>query len=192
MAAISSRYDPIAVTLHWIIALAIITMLALGQVMEDLPIAYKFQAYNFHKSLGISILALSIFRLIWRFLNPPPALPEGMKPHERFLAHAAHWGLYFLMIAMPLSGWLMVSAMHKYPTVFFGLGEVPFIPMPSGTNPKAASDLLKDAHELLANGAILLIGLHVAAALKHHFMDKDTILTRMLPVWLTRRNIQNV
>ena len=183
----NTRYDPVAVTLHWVIALSIFAMIPLGFFMEDLPISIKFDAYTIHKSLGITVLALSLLRLIWRLLNPPPALPEGMKPYEKFLAHAAHWGLYFLMIAMPLTGWLMVSAMRKYPTVFFWLGEVPFIPMPQGIDAKATAEWFEEIHELLAFGAIALIALHVAAALKHHYIYKDTTLTRMLPTWISRK-----
>ena len=187
METASTRYDRVAIALHWTIAAMIISMLALGLVMEDLPITIKFSAYTLHKSIGITVLALSIFRLIWRLMNPPPALPDTMKAHEKLLAHVAHWALYFLMIAMPLSGWLMVSASRKYPTVFFWLGEVPFIPMPQGADPKATAGLFHEAHELLANGAIALILLHVAAALKHHLVNKDTVLTRMLPACCVRR-----
>jgi cytochrome b561 len=182
-----TRYDPVAVTLHWLIALAIITMIPVGFFMEDFPISIRFDTYNLHKSIGLTVLALSIFRLIWRLMNPPPPLPEGMKKHEKLLAHAAHWLLYFLMVAMPLSGWLMVSAERKYPTVFFFMGEAPFIPMPVGMDPKATHEFFYYTHEYLAFGAVALIALHVAAALKHHYLDKDTILSRMLPVWITRR-----
>jgi cytochrome b561 len=182
----SQRYDPIAVTLHWVIACSIIAMIPLGFFMEDLPISIRFDAYAIHKSLGITVLGLSIFRLIWRFLNPPPALPDTLKPLERLLAKTAHWALYFLMVAMPLSGWLMVSASRKYPTVYFWMGEVPFIPMPAGMDPKAAKDVFYAAHEYLAFVAIALITLHLFAALKHHFIYKDTTLTRMLPRWLVR------
>ena len=177
----ATRYDPVAVTLHWVIAFSIIAMIPLGMLMEDFPISIKFTAYMIHKSLGITVLGLSLFRLVWRLLNPPPALPEGTKPLEKLLAHAAHWGLYFLIIAMPLTGWLMVSAMHKYPTVFFWMGEVPFIPMPAGMDAKATGDWFKEMHETLAYGAIALVLLHVAAALKHHVIYKDAVLTRMLP-----------
>jgi cytochrome b561 len=181
------RYDPVAVTLHWLIALAIIVMIPLGFFMGDLPISIKFDAYIFHKSLGITVLTLSVLRLIWRFMNPPPALPAGMKPIEKLLAHTAHWLLYFLMIAMPLTGWLMVSASRKYPTVFFWFAEVPFIPMPVGIDGKATAEWFNETHELLAFGAIALISLHLFAALKHHFIYKDTTLTRMLPTWLKLR-----
>lgn len=180
------RYDPVAVTLHWLIACAIIIMIALGLLMEDLPISIRFDAYAFHKSLGITVLALSIFRLIWRLLNPPPALPAGLKPYERVLAKATHWLFYFLMIAMPLTGWLMVSASAKYPTVFFWMGEVPFIPMPADLDKKAAGELLSDMHAILAKGAIGLILLHIGAALKHHYILKDSVLLRMLPTALHR------
>lgn len=175
------RYDPIAIALHWVIALAIIAMLTLGMTMEDLPDSIKSSAYTIHKSLGLTVLALSLFRLVWRLLNPPPALPEGMKPYEKMLAHAVHWGLYFLIIAMPLSGWLLVSAARKYPTNFFWLGEVPFLPMPQGVDSKATAEWFEELHEVFANGAIALIALHIGAALKHHFVMKDGLLTRMLP-----------
>ncbi len=182
------RYDRVAVTLHWVIAISILLMIPLGFFMEDLPISIRFDAFAFHKSLGLTVLALSIFRFIWRLMNPPPALPTTMKPIEKFAANVAHWVLYFLIVAMPLSGWLMVSASRKYPTIFFWLGEVPFIPMPAGIDVKAAGELFHESHELLAFGAIALITLHLFAALKHHFIEKDTTLTRMLPLWLIRRN----
>ncbi len=181
------RYDPVAVTLHWVIAVSILCMIPLGFFMDDFPIDIRFQAYAFHKSVGITVLALSIFRLIWRLLNPPPALPATMKPIEKRMAEAAHWMLYFFMIAMPLTGWLMVSASKKFPTIFFGIGEVPFIPMPVGIDGKATAHWFNQTHELLAIGALVLVAGHVFAALKHHFIEKDTVLTRMLPKFLLRR-----
>jgi cytochrome b561 len=182
------RYDPVAVTLHWVIALAIIIMIPLGFFMEDLPISIRFDAFAVHKSLGITILALSVFRLIWRLLNPPPALPDTMSAAEKILANISHWFLYFLIIAMPLTGWLMVSASRKYPTVFFWMGEVPFIPMPQGIDAKATAGMFHDYHEWLAYGAIVLVALHVTAALRHHFFTKDSVLVRMLPLWLQPRS----
>lgn len=174
-------YDPVAVTLHWVIAFSILAMIPLGFFMGDLPISIRFDGYAVHKSLGLTVLGLSIFRLIWRLLNPPPALPLGLKSYERVLAKLTHWGFYFLIIAMPLTGWLMVSASRKYPTVYFWLTEVPFIPMPTGIDGKATAALFKEYHETLAYGALVLIVLHVGAALKHHFILKDNVLTRMLP-----------
>lgn len=181
------RYDFVAVTLHWVIAVSIIAMIPLGFFMGDLPISIKFDAYVIHKSLGITVLALSIFRFVWRLMNPPPALPVSMKPVEKLLAHGAHWALYGLMVAMPLTGWLFVSASHKYPTIYFWMGEVPFIPLPAGIDQNATAEWFKETHELLAYGALVLIAAHIFAALKHHFVAKDHILTRMLPTWAIRR-----
>lgn len=184
MSSTQSRYDPVAVFLHWATALMIILLLSVGFFMEDFPESFRGDVFTLHKSIGITVLGLSVFRVIWRLMNPPPALPATLKPHERRLAKAAHSLLYVLILAMPLSGWLMVSASRKYPTSYFWLGEVPFIPMPVGVDAKAAREVFGEAHELLAIGAIALITLHIAAALKHHFIYKDTVLTRMLPRWL--------
>ena len=181
-----TNYDPVAVTLHWLIAFAIIVMIPMGFFMGDFPINIKFTTYGIHKSIGLLVLTLSIFRLIWRLLNPPPALPETMPAWEKLAANLSHIGLYFLMIAMPLTGYLTVSASKKYPTVFFGLGEVPFIPLPESWINKAQAHEFKEYHELLAYGAILLVTLHIAAALKHHFVNHDSVLVLMLPSF--RRN----
>ncbi len=180
------RYDPVAVCLHWAIGLLIIVMLFVGLTMGDYPQQYKFLAINLHKATGITILGLSIFRLVWRFMNPPPALPTGMPLWERAAAHLSHWALYAVILVMPLSGWLMVSAKPKYPIMYFGLGEAPFIPMPANAElTKSIGGLAHETHELLGYGAIALIVIHFAAAMKHHVIDKDTVLTRMLPRFLT-------
>ena len=184
-----SRYDPVAVTLHWVIAFSIIFMIPLGLWMDALPIDIRFGAYTLHKSIGITVLALSIFRFIWRLMNPPPALPDNMKPIEKLMAHTAHWVLYFLIVAMPLTGWIMVSATHKYPTVFFWFTEVPFLPMPEGINAHETHETFEDLHLYLAYGAIALVTLHIAAALKHHFINRDSVLRRMLPRWAQRKEI---
>lgn len=176
-----ARYDPVAIGLHWAVALLMLLMLALGNVMGDLPLRLKFDAYALHKSVGLLVLALSIFRVIWRLMNPPPPLPAGMKRHERLLAHAAHAGLYFLILALPLTGWLLVSADPKYPTIFFWLGEAPFIPMPAGIDGKATAHQFEELHELLASSAIALIVLHVGAALYHQRVRRDHLMARMLP-----------
>ena len=181
MANANARYDSVAVTLHWVTAICIIAMIPLGFFMGDLPISIKFDAYAVHKSIGITVLGLSIFRLVWRLMNPPPALPTGMKNYEYILAKLTHWLFYFLIIAMPLSGWIFVSASQKYPTVYFWMGEVPFLPMPEGIDAKATNELFKEFHETLAYGAIALITLHIAAALKHRFIMRDDVLARMLP-----------
>lgn len=183
-----TRYDPVAVTLHWLIAVLILTLLVVGFTMEDYPMSIRFQAFNLHKATGITILALSVFRLIWRLLNPPPAYPISMKPWEKLAANSVHWALYAFIILMPLSGWIMVSATPKYPIVFFGMGEAPFLPMPAGINAAATHEWFESAHYYLALGGIALLLVHVGAALKHHFIQRDGVLHRMLPRWLSPRN----
>ncbi len=183
----ATRYDPVAVTLHWVIAISIIVMIPLGLYMDKFPIEIRFQAFAIHKSIGITVLTLSIFRFIWRLMNPPPELPVHMAAWEKLVAKATHWVLYFLMVAMPLTGWLMVSANPKYPTVFFGMFEVPFIPMPNGIDPKETHEMFETYHLYLAYGAIVLILGHAAAALKHHFVDRDDVLRRMLPVRVQKK-----
>jgi cytochrome b561 len=187
MKQIINRYDPVAVFLHWTIALLIVVMIVVGLTMEDYPMNIRFIAFNLHKATGITILGLSVFRLIWRFMNPPPALPPTMPAWEKAAAWLSHWALYGFIIIMPLSGWLMVSASAKYPIVFFGLGEAPFIPMPADAALTKqighSTDLI---HYYLGLGAIALILVHAGAAMKHHFLDRDFVLVRMLPRVFTR------
>jgi cytochrome b561 len=183
----TERYTNVAVFLHWTMALLIIGMIGVGLTMGSYPIAYKFVAYNLHKSFGLTILALSFFRLYWRLTHRAPALPGGMRPWERLAAHASHFGFYLLMIGMPLSGWIMVSADAKFPTVFFSLFEVPQFPLPVAYDTKATHEQFEWLHYWLAMGTLGLLALHVGAALKHHFINRDTVLRRMLPLWVLRR-----
>lgn len=175
------RYDPVAITLHWLIAGLMIPMLCVSFFLGDLPDSIKGDAYTMHKSIGITVLALSLFRLMWRLLNPPPALPTGLKPWERRAAKTTHWLFYVLMLAMPMTGWLMVSASKKYPTVYFWLAEVPFLPLPAGIDSKATAKAFSESHELIAIAGLVLLALHIGAALKHRFIYRDGVLTRMLP-----------
>lgn len=181
------RYDPVAVTLHWLMALLILAMIPLGFFMGDLPESVRYDTYAIHKSTGLVVLALSLVRLYWRLKNPPPPLPETMQTSERLIARASHWLFYVAMIGMPLTGWLMVSASQKYPTVFYWTVTVPFLPLPEGIDPKASARMFHDYHEWFAYGALLLIVLHVSAALRHHFIRRDTVLVRMLPRFLGGR-----
>ena len=184
------RYGSVAVTLHWLIALAIIGMLILGKYMADLPNSdpSKFDLIQLHKSFGISILALSVLRLAWRLVNKVPPLPPQMPAWERYAAHASHFLLYVLMIGIPLSGWAMVSASPLgIPTIWFGQFEIPHLPGLQGlADQRATTDQLKEVHELLGNLMIALLLIHVGAALKHHLWDRDDVLTRMLPFVKTK------
>ncbi len=195
MAAPAQRYAAIAIVLHWAIALAIMLMIPLGWWMGDqaedgVVSDGLFQAYQLHKSIGLTVLALSLAQLAWRLINPPPPLPAHMPAWERFAAHGAHWALYALMIALPLSGWIYVSAgwSHDGPlevtTRWFGLFVVPHLfglPAAGAEVREEVADAAMSAHSLMAWGAIVLAGLHAAAALKHHFINRDNVLTLMVP-----------
>jgi cytochrome b561 len=182
----TDRYGLVAMLLHWLIAALIVGMLALGLTMVRLTpgSALQFELYQLHKSIGITILALSLVRLGWRLGNPTPPLPAAMAPWERMLARATHVGFYGLMVALPLSGWMMVSASAwNIPTMLFGVVHLPHLPVLSTLeNKKPVEDVLKEVHELLGWSILLLLALHVAGALKHHLMLKDDVLVRMLPL----------
>lgn len=181
-----ATYGAVAKLLHWLIALAIILMLAAGKYMTDLEIGQeRFDLTQLHKSIGLTILGLTLLRILWRLLNRQPALPAHMGTLERMAAKFTHLVFYVLMLAIPLSGWALASASkYNIPTVYFGTVEVPHLPYIS-TLPrdekKDAEDIAEEAHELLANLMILLLALHIAAALKHHWWNRDDVLTRMLP-----------
>lgn len=185
---LTPRYTAVAIFLHWTIAVLMLGMIALGLTMEDFPGAYKFLAFNLHKSFGLTVLLLSLARLYWRLTHAAPPLPASMKPWERAAAHATHGLFYFLILALPLSGWIMVSADAKYPTIFFSLFEVPQFPLPAAYDTHATHETFEDVHYYLAIGTLGLVALHVGAALKHHFHDRDTVMWRMLPLWAQRRN----
>lgn len=174
----SVRYHRVAIFLHWVIALAIIGMIVMGLIMEDIsPISLRIEVYQWHKSLGLTVLALSIVRLFWRLTHKAPPLPAAMPIWEKAGAKLAHIGLYVLMLGMPLTGWAVIStSSNKFPTHYFGTFRVPLLPLERGLH-----DLAENAHGLLAYGAIALVTLHALAALKHHFINHDDVLTRMLP-----------
>lgn len=173
-----ARYTAVAIALHWLMAVAFALMLASGLMMDDLEPALKFQVFQWHKSLGVTLLVLFFVRLGWRLLHKPPALPASVQGLEKLAAHAGHWGLYALMLAMPLTGWLMVSSsVFGLPTIVFGLFEWPHIP--GVVMNEAVSGLSKEAHEILAWVFMALIAGHIAAVVKHLVIDKHNLLPRM-------------
>lgn len=177
------RYGIVAVMLHWLIAAAIIFMLGLGIYMTGLPTGSmaQFEYFQLHKSVGISILLLSLIRIGWRLINPIPPLAAGLKPWERVAARVTHYGFYVLMIAMPLTGWIVVSVSPlAIPTMLFGAIPWPDMPFTATVeNPKEAAESFSQVHEILAFAMIALLLLHIAAALKHHFILKDDVMRRM-------------
>jgi cytochrome b561 len=172
----SPRYTTTAIALHWLLALLIVANFALGSYMQDLPLSLtRLKLYNWHKWAGVTILALSAMRLLWRLAHRPPAdLP--MPAWQRRAAHAAHAALYLLFFAVPLMGWAYSSA-AGFPVVVFGV-----LPLPDFVAPdRALSETLKPLHGLLAWALAAVALVHVAAALKHQFVDRDGLLQRMLP-----------
>lgn len=176
-----TRYDDVAIGLHWLIAVAVIGSFALGLYMVELPLSpLKLKIYAWHKWAGVTIFLVVLARLGWRLLHRPPAPPAAMPAWQHKAAEATHVLLYLLMFVVPLSGWLMSSA-KGFQTVWFGV-----LPLPDLLDKnKELGDLLQQVHKMLNFGMAALVIAHLGAALKHHFVDRDDVLTRMLPV---RRN----
>ena len=180
------RYTSVAIALHWAIALLIIGMIAVGWIMEAMPGgpgSPKTEIIQIHKSVGITILLLTVARIVWRLMNPPPA-EAPMPKWQSLLANAVHILLYVVMLAMPLSGWIMASAeISLHDTRYFGTVEmyVPGIPgLPVETR-EGIADTFGSLHSAGAWVIIGLLFLHVAGAVKHQFVDKDGLLARMAP-----------
>lgn len=171
------QYTGTAKVLHWLMALLIVGLFALGQYMSDLSMSpRKLQLYSWHKWIGVTAFLLLLARMGWRLTHQPPALPTQMPPLLRFASHISHGALYLLMLAIPLSGWLMSSA-KGYQTVWFGVLPIPDLL----DKDKQLGDALAEVHGALNSVLALVVLIHVAAALKHHFIDRDDVLRRILP-----------
>ena len=186
----TTRYTTVAIILHWVIAILLIGMVFYGWYMDDLRGALRLGtegvtsdqvqfAYNAHKTVGMLVLLLSFVRLGWRLVHKAPGMPSGMKPWEQTVAKVTHLSFYVLMIGLPLVGWVAAST-TQLPTMLFNNPDLILPRLPVSQD--------HDFHELVGNihskGAwvlLILTGLHVAAALKHQFLDKDGLLSRMLP-----------
>ena len=175
------RYSTTAIALHWVLGLGLVGMFALGVYMHELPFSpWRLKLYNWHKWAGVTILALSALRLVWRLTHRPPALPAAMEAAmpawQRAAHHATHHALYALFFVVPVVGWAYSSA-AGFPIVLFGVLPLPdFVPVD-----KALAELIKPWHEITALALAGLVVLHVAAALKHQLIDRDGLLTRMWP-----------
>jgi cytochrome b561 len=181
--AIPTRYSAVAQIFHWVIAGLIVTQFTLAWMADDLPLGmHKLALLARHKSFGMTVLMLAVLRLIWRLFNRPPELPVGMAPIERLLARATHVLFYVLLFAMPLTGWLMSSA-KNYSVSWFGWFTWPNLIGKSDQS----FELLKSTHEILSWLLLSIAVLHILAALKHHFWNKDDVLKRMLPFTNTEK-----
>jgi cytochrome b561 len=191
-----SRYTKTAIILHWLIALGVFVMFALGWYMSDLPkeapklmsldvfdlgiYTWQFAEetsarafyFNLHKSIGVTLFALILIRIFWRITHRPPAMLPSLKAWERKLATGAHHLLYLLMVALPVSG-IIMATYSKYGIKWFGLDLI------QGLDDKNMREFFKESHEVIGVIILLVIILHIAGALKHQFIDKDETSKRM-------------
>ncbi|MFP5381885.1 MAG: cytochrome b [Gammaproteobacteria bacterium] len=169
------RYTRTAVALHWLVALLIFVAFPLGVYMHELPLSpERLRLYSYHKWIGVTIFLLVAVRLTWRATHPAPALPAGIAAWQRRASAIVHGLLYGLMLAIPLSGWLMSSA-KGFQTVWFGV-----VPLPDLLEKnRELGELLAGVHQALNFTLLVLVILHVAAALQHHFIERQPFLQRM-------------
>jgi cytochrome b561 len=173
----SLAWGGLAQLLHWLVVALLITQYTLGWIAADLPLSMqKLVLLSRHKSFGMLILGLAILRLLWRMANPTPALPAHMPVFQQRLARATHAVLYACLFALPLSGWIMSSA-RSFPVSVFGIVQLPDLVSPGETMFLVS----RSVHVGLTWVLLATVTLHVAGALKHHFIDRDTVLRRMLP-----------
>ena len=172
------KFGSISKLFHWIVSILMISMLVMGLVMTRMDrSAFRVELYGIHKSLGLTLLILIVARLLWRLINRVPTYPESIPKWEQTFARIGHWVLYLIILAMPLSGWLMSTATGHAPD-FWHWGAWA---MPGINANKTLAKTANQYHEILAYAVIVLVSLHVLMALKHHYLGKNNILRRMLP-----------
>lgn len=189
----SARYNNVAITLHWMIAILIPAMFFFGLYAGELKeamregqgsLAQVVMVYNWHKTVGFLVLALALARLGWRLIHKAPPLPANMSGVEVLLTRVVHVAFYVLIIGIPLAGWLIISTSES-PSYFFNNHAFP-IPEIWG-NSEGLHETMEEVHEYGAWTIMILMVVHLAAALKHHFINRDDVLTRMLPRSLQRK-----
>ena len=185
----AERYGVVSQALHWLIVALIITQYTLAKLAESAghdravhPAAALQQLALLarHKSVGLTILALTLLRLLWRWHSGPPPLPATMPRWQVIFARATHYAFYALLLLLPMSG-LVMSAASNYPVSYFGLFTIPNVVAPD----EALKEIMKERHEMLFDILMIVVAVHIVAALKHHFVDRDDVLRRMLP-WTQR------
>ena len=172
------RYTKTAMLLHWLIALLIVSGFIMGLVMTSIPgfTPSKLRYFSWHKWIGVSVFGLAVLRILWRHFNKPPAHPAHMPAWQNHAADAMHWALYFLIFAVPVSGYLYTLS-AGVPVVYLGLWEMPVFMAPD----PELKPLLREIHYWLDMTMAALVIAHAGAALKHHLIDRDNVLKRMLP-----------
>ena len=172
----SPRYTKVAIWLHWAIGLAVIVNIGLAMLTEGMSRDAHRAAMDVHKALGITILGLTIARLLWRIGHRAPPLPDGIAVWEAWGSRVVHFLFYALLLFLPLSGWIWMSAAGR-PIDFFGLASIPTIVAPD----KSLADVMHERHELLGLTMLALVTIHVLAVLKHQLWDRSRPLSRMNP-----------
>lgn len=173
----TDRYTRGAIAFHWSIALLVIVNLFVGLLHDSLLAGLPGGGIPLHKSIGFTVLVLTLGRIAWRWTHPAPRFPPGMARRDKVAARISHFSFYALLLLLPMSGWVMVSGEAKrYPLDWFGLFKVPYLPVT-----RAAGDSADGAHLVLGYLMLALVAIHVAAALRHHFVLRDGVLARMLP-----------
>ena len=170
------EYTKTSKTIHWLTAIIVLSMLTFSFFLSDLPSSIKPNAYMLHKSFGLTVLGLMLLRIIWIISAGRPSLPSNMPNWERIFARAVQHSFYLFLILMPLSGWIMATASKRSP-VFFGLIT---IPCPGISPNQDLAKLMNSSHKIIAWILITLAFFHICGALKHHFLDKDEVLKKML------------
>ena len=178
-----NRYTATAIVFHWLLALLIVGSFGVGLYMVDLPLnPQRIKLYNWHKWAGVMILTLSLLRLLWRLTHPAPPLPSTMPLWQIRASHLAHLSLYVLFFAVPLIGWAYSSA-AGFPIVWFGILALPdWVP-----KDRDLAEAIKPFHEISAWLLAAVVLIHIGAALKHHFINHDGVLARMLPVFSKKK-----
>ncbi|MFY7697248.1 MAG: cytochrome b [Legionella sp.] len=171
-----SSYSSVAKFLHWLIAIMVLCMLVFGFQLDKLPKLYAATAYMVHKSIGLTLLGLMIFRVSWIYFRGRPKLPATTPTWQIIAARTVQYGLYVALIVMPISGWVLSMAAN-HPPSYFGLFQVS---LPIAPN-SYLEQLMDKLHVLIAWFIIVLLGLHVSGAFKHYFIDKDRVVQSMLP-----------
>lgn len=167
------RYSNISILLHWLIAGLLITNVVIAIAMHSDPAWFAW-----HKSIGISVLLLTLVRVVWRLTHPWPRFPDTMPNWERAASRTTHIAFYVLLLAVPLLGWAAVSAGTRGTGTLFG--AIQWFDLPVGKS-KELRDLLGDLHGWVVYGTLALIAAHIGGALKHQFFDEDVVFHRMLP-----------
>ncbi len=174
------HWGAVSISLHWLVVLLVITIAVLGLYMTDLPLGlYKVKVYALHKSLGLTVLALGVLRLAWIVFTGRPRELPGAPAWQALATRLGHWGLYALLLIVPLSGW-WYNTVAGFGLRWFGLFQVPDL----GVADAALKDMAKERHEVLFYVLAGLVAVHAAAALWHHYALRDDTLRRMLP-WKT-------